>query len=441
MRVYLISLGCSKNLVDSEHMLGILKEQGHTIVSNSEAAEAAVVNTCGFIQAGVEETIRTILELGVRKKRGELDRLVVAGCVVQRYGYKLLREIPEVDAWVGTGEFHRIAQVLDPGTPPGQVPFLIGTPTYLADERVPRVRTTPFFSAYLKIAEGCSHGCTFCMIPALRGRFRSRRPESILAEAEAMVSEGVREINLVAQDTTRYGVDLGGRVRLEGLLDGLLRIGGLRWIRLLYCHPARISMRLLDLMEAEERLCAYLDIPLQHISGPVLKRMGREGTGESARELLARVRSVRRPIRLRTTLMVGFPGETEADFEELRSFVMEARFHHLGVFVYSPEPGTRACRLGKAVPKRTAERRRKTLMTIQAKISKELNRECVGKELPVLIEGLSPETPLLLRGRTAGMAPDVDGQVLINKGQGAVGEIIPVRITKAYAYDLIGEIR
>lgn len=440
MKVYLISLGCAKNLVDSEHVLGILKERGHTLVSTPEEAEVAVVNTCGFIRSGVEEAIGVILELSALKKKGLTGMLVVMGCVVQRYGYKLIRELPEVDAWLGTGEYHRIEEVLESKIHPGKVPFLIGRPIFLADERIPRVRTTPFFTAYLKIAEGCSHGCTFCVIPALRGPFRSRLPASILAEAAAMAAEGVREINLVAQDTTLYGEDLGKGVVLEDLLEGLLGISELRWIRLLYCHPDRISGRLLRLMESEERLCPYLDIPLQHVSRSVLVSMGRGSPGERALDLITRIRSIKRPMTIRTTLMVGFPGETEEDFGSLVDFVKTVRLNRLGVFVYSAEPGTRASRLGPPVPARTAHRRRKTLMTLQEKISGRLNKTLVGQTLPVLVEGYSAETELLLQGRTQGMAPDVDGQVLINKGEGRIGEIMPVRITAAHAHDLIGEI-
>lgn len=438
-KVCLISLGCAKNLVDSENILGLLKERGHPLVSDPDDAECVVINTCGFVQAAVEESIDTILDICARKKKGVLKRVYGVGCFVQRYGYKLLKEIPEVDGWLGTGEIHRIGDLLE-GKGAGPIPFHLSRPTFLADHNTPRVQTTPFYTAYLKIGEGCSHRCSYCLIPGLTGPFRSRGMKSLVLEAQGMADRGVKEVNLVAQDTTSFGEDLDGHVRLEDLIEALLKITGLRWIRVLYSHPFRITDRLLSLLYREEALCPYLDIPFQHVHPGVLKAMGRNPGGQDPYTLLERIRSGTRRLTLRTTLMVGFPGETEKAFEELHEFVARAAFDHLGAFVFSPERGTPAARLKNAVPREEAERRRHAVMSLQAEISRKKNQEMVNRTIPVLVEGLSPETDLLLKGRTAGMAPDVDGQVLINRGEAGIGDIVPVLIRDAHPYDLVGEI-
>jgi ribosomal protein S12 methylthiotransferase len=437
--VYLISLGCAKNLVDSENMLGILKERGFIVVSDLGAAEIAIINTCGFIQSSVDEALDTILEVAAEKKKGNLKKLFVVGCLVQRYGYKLQKELPEVDGWIGTGEIHRIGNVLDHERC-GVKGLLIGRPSYLADHTTPRLRATPFHTAYLKIAEGCSHRCTYCTIPKLRGPFRSRKPASLTIEAEGMAKAGVKEINLIAQDTTMYGRDLKPEATLEDLLERLVKVRGIRWIRILYGHPQRVSNRLLEMMEKEEVICPYLDLPLQHVNAKVLKAMGRGDEGSNPWELIERIRSRERRISLRTTLMLGFPGETEQAFSELYEFVRAAKFDHLGVFIFSPERGTPAAHLAKRVKRGKAEERLDAIMRLQAEISEKNNQTMVGETTPVLVDGVSDETDLLLSGRTATMAPDVDGQVLINKGVGRTGEIVPVRITEAHAYDLVGEI-
>ena len=437
-KVFLISLGCAKNLVDSENMLGLLQEAGYSVVPDVEDADVAIVNTCGFIQKAVEETIDTILGLAQYKRDGALERLLVAGCFVQRYGYKLKREIPEVDGWLGTGEFQRIPEILEE-VARGSSPFFIDRPTYLADHTVPRTLTTPTYTAYLKIAEGCSHTCSYCTIPGLRGPLRSRTMHSLVAEVEKMAEAGVKEINLVAQDTSVYGMDLGKGMQLEDLLERLVPVKGIEWIRTLYSHPLRLSDRLLGLIEAEEKLCPYLDVPLQHVNGEILRHMGRAFEAERPEQLIERIRS-RSPISIRTTLMVGFPGETEARYQELYDFVKWAEFDHLGVFVYSPESGTPAARFNEEVGPDTAQKRQDAIMGLQAGIAEKKNQRMVGRTVPVLVEGLSPETDLLLRGRTATMAPEVDGQVLINRGQGEVGAIQQVTITEAHTYDLVGEI-
>jgi ribosomal protein S12 methylthiotransferase len=438
-KIFLISLGCAKNLVDSENVLGLLKMNGFPLVSSLQEAEVAIVNTCGFIQSAVEESIDTILEVAKKKKKGELEALFVMGCFVQRYGYKLLKEIPEVDGWLGTGEIHKIVDTLEAG-PKDPPSFLISRPTTLADHTVPRAQTTPFYSAYLKIAEGCSHRCSYCTIPRLRGLFRSRSMASLMIEAENMVGRGVKEINLIAQDTTMYGRDLEGDIRVEDLLERLIQVQGLYWIRMLYGHPQGISDRLLELVDGEEMICPYLDIPFQHTNGKILKAMGRHCNGETLWQLIGRIRSNSRQISLRTTVMVGFPGETDKIFDELYNFIKAAEFDHLGAFIFSPEQGTPAARLGAVVEERVAKERLEAIMRLQAEISRRKNQAMVGHRVSVLVEGVSPETDLLLKGRTATMAPEVDGQVLINKGEAVIGEIAPVRVTEAHTYDLVGEI-
>ena len=440
-KIFLISLGCAKNLVDSENMLGILSSTGFRPVSSTEEAEIVLVNTCGFIQAAVEETIDTILELINLKKKGGLKKVFVAGCFVQRYGYKLLREIPEVDGWLGTGEIHRVADLLSNHHPKAPPPFLIGRPSYLADHTVPRMHAGPVHTAYLKIAEGCSHRCSFCTIPTLRGPFRSRSLDSLIAEARHMADLGVKEINLIAQDTTQYGKDLQEGACLEDLLERLVQLNGIRWIRLLYCHPNGISRRLLDLMDSEDAICPYLDVPFQHVNEKILLSMGRDFQEKHLMRLIERVKSSARNIRLRTTLMVGFPGETQAIFDQLCNFVRTAEFDHLGVFTFSKEKGTAAARFPQTVTSKEAERRRDRIMAIQGEIAERKNQEMVGQTVSVLLEGTSPETHLLLQGRTSTMAPDVDSRVLINKGKGIPGDIMPVLIKEAYPYDLLGEIR
>ncbi len=438
-KIFLISLGCSKNLVDSENILGLLKKDGFSIVSSIEDADIVLINTCGFIRPAVEESLDIIFEVVNRKTAGKLKSVFVLGCLVQRYGYRLAKEIPEVDGWMGSGEVHRITELIQRKNDPSP-PFFISRPTFLADHNTPRLQTTPFYSAYLKIAEGCSYRCSFCLIPAIRGRLRSRVMDSLIMETEQMADRGVKEINLVAQDTTMYGRDLAVKASLEDLLERLLLIKGLLWIRILYCNPFGVSDRLLNLIETEQRICPYLDMPLQHVNKRVLESMGRPFYKENAIRLIEKIRSLNRRLTIRTTLMVGFPGETEDIYRELYDFVEAVRFDHLGAFIYSPEKGTPAARLREVPDYRIAQERLDAIMRLQAGIASENNRRLVNRTLQVLIEGFSPETDLLLKGRTATMAPEVDGQVLINRGEGIVGNITPVLIREAHAYDLIGEI-
>jgi len=439
-KVFLINLGCAKNLVDSEHILGLVREQGYATTDDPSDAEIAIVNTCAFIRPAVEESIDTILGLASLKQEGHLRLLVVAGCFVQRYGRKLLREIPEVDGWLGTGQIYRIREVLRAAGDNSPI-VLLDRPLFLADHRSPRVQTTPFYSAYLKIAEGCSHQCSYCIVPSLRGPFRSRTVDSLFIEARKMVERGVKEINLVAQDTSSYGHDLDPPCRLEDLLEKLLTISALKWLRILYAHPYHLTERLLELIESEEVLCPYLDLPIQHVNPDILRAMGRPSGSESIPRLIERIRGRSRKIALRTTVMIGFPGETEERFTELCDFTREAQFDRLGVFPFSPERGTRAARLKDGIPQEVVKSRIEEIMEIQAENSRGLNKELVGKTVPVIVEGLHPETDLLLSGRTSTMAPDVDGQVLINKGSAMVGEIVPVQITEAHTYDLVGTIQ
>ena len=437
--LFLVSLGCAKNRVDSEHMLGILNRDGYEVVDDIEKARYVVINTCGFLQEAAQEAIDVILDAARLKETGTLERLVVTGCFVQRYGYKLRNEMPEVDGWLGTGEFHRIADVLK-GLDKTTAPMLISRPVFPADHGLPRVQSTPFYTAYLRIAEGCANRCSYCLIPSLRGPFRSCSLEALLAEAVNMAAQGVKEINLVAQDTSRYGEDIYGESRILDLLKGLCKIKGIRWVRLLYFYPSRLTGALLDFIDANEAIVPYLDLPFQHSNPDLLKAMRREVGKKTPWDLMTMIRNRRREIYVRTSLMVGFPGETEEMFEGLCDFVKMSEFDHLGVFAFSPEKGTTAARLPDQVESTIARERRKKLMAIQAGISKRKNQRVVGRVLPVLIEGESPETGLLLAGRTATMAPDVDGRVLINEGEGVVGEIMPVLITEAHEYDLVGGI-
>jgi len=438
-KAFFINLGCVKNLVDSEYILGRIKEHGYDIVNDPFSADIAIVNTCAFIKPAVEESIDTILELARLKDKGNLTSLFVVGCFVQRYGRKLLREIPEVDGWAGTGQIYRIDEILNDKGADTPI-FFIDRPRFLADHTASRVQTTPFYSAYLKIAEGCSHHCSYCIIPSLRGSFRSRTINSLFIETKNMVERGVKEINLVAQDTTSYGHDLDPPCRFEDLLIKLLTISGLYWLRILYAHPYHLTEGILELIDSEEILCPYLDVPIQHVNQDILRAMGRPLQAESIPQFVEKIRKRSRKITLRTTVMIGFPGETEEQFKELCTFLQEAQFERLGVFTFSPEKGTRAARLKNSIPQSVIEDRVRELIEIQADISRKSNKELVGTTVPVIVEGFSSETDLLLTGRTARMAPDIDGQVLINEGTATIGEIVPVHITEAHTYDLVGGI-
>lgn len=499
-RVGFVSLGCPKNLVDSEVMMGLLDRAGAEMTQDAETAEILVVNTCSFIDKAKQESVDAILEMARLKARGAARKLIVAGCLVERYRDEIRKNIPEVDAVVGTGELEKILSAAGlAGTAPEPVaasPFTIlsghghaevrpgrealaGThkrdseaagfraegdrreaqgrfsraawdgataqlPQYLYDHTTPRLRATKGASAYIKIAEGCDHPCSFCVIPNLRGKFRSRRFESVVAEAEALVAEGVREITLIGQDTTCYGEDLGLKDGLALLLDRLAGIEGLTWLRFLYAYPNRITGRLLETMAGHDNICKYLDVPLQHASAPVLKAMKRGGSAELFLKMLAKARAAVPGIALRTSFIVGFPGETDADFEALCDFVAEAKFDWLGVFAYSHEEGSQAFDLGAKVPSRVMEHRRRALMKLQKGISRQTMRDRVGQTVDVLMEGESKETALLWEGRAPWHAPEIDGTVYVNDfgplESLTPGQFYRCEITEAHDYDVVARV-
>jgi ribosomal protein S12 methylthiotransferase len=438
--VYLTSLGCPKNRVDSEVILGSLMNAGYKPVEEPLDAQLIVVNTCGFIRSATEESIETILELAQAKKLGRCEFLVVAGCLPQRYGRKLVKSMPEVDLFLGTSSFVHLVEILARNQRDDLERLNLEPPRFLMTAKTPRTLSAPFYSAYLKVAEGCSNRCSFCTIPAIRGPYRSRPLDDLLQEAEWLASQGVIELNLVAQDTTAYGTDLDATPRLPDLLEALAKIGKFSWIRLLYGYPQKIDGKLLETMASYESICNYLDLPLQHVSGHLLKAMGRTGSTEEFLELVTMIREYLPEVTLRTTLIVGFPGETQDDFQELYEFVEQARFQRLGLFSYSPEKGTRAAQFSNPVEESVTIQRVQALAALQEKISLDYNSRLVGTAQPVLIEGVSDESDLLLQARLASQAPEVDGCVLINKGFAKVGEIVAARITEAHPHDLIGEI-
>lgn len=446
-KVGFISLGCPKNLVDSEVMMGQLKQNGYQITADAADAETVVVNTCGFIDSAKKESIDTILEAAQLKINGHAKRLIVAGCLVERYRDELKAEIPEVDAFIGTNQINDILAVADPKVNTRSLPVVpIGnqSATYLYDESTPRVLATPSHYAFVKIAEGCDRPCAFCFIPQMRGHFRSRRFGSIIAEAHQLAEEGVKELILVAQDSSRYGEDLGKQDALARLLRELSHVDGIEWVRVMYTYPTHISDAFLDVLAEEPKAVKYLDMPLQHASQNVLKLMKRGGNRQSLERLIERVRRRVPGIAVRTTFISGFPGETENDFEELMSFIKNVEFDRVGVFTYSDEEGTPAFELPDKVQNRTAVRRRNALMKEQAKISRRKNKARVGDVVQVLFEGESKESELLWQGRMETQAPDIDGCVLINDVPDGVlpnaGDLVNVEITEGHEYDLVGKI-
>ena len=484
-KVGFVSLGCPKNLVDSEVMMGMLAQAGATLTPNAEEADVIVVNTCSFIGSAQQESIDTILEMARQKTGGKAKRLVVAGCLVERFRDEIRKNIPEVDAVVGTGELEKILAAAGVAeTPRTPSPFNIlnsqtlsstltsnpptsrpegdhrrgqgrfardswdgavaDLPNYLYDDHTPRVLTTPKYTAYIKIAEGCDHPCSFCIIPQLRGQFRSRRFESVIAEAERLAQSGVREITLIGQDTTCYGEDLGLKDGLTLLLEKLADIAGLQWIRFLYAYPNKITGRLLATIAAHDNICSYIDVPLQHASATVLKRMKRGGGADLFLRSIEKMRRVIPGVTLRTSFIVGFPGETEKEFEELCVFVKDAAFDWMGAFGYSDQEGASAFDQDKKLSTREIESRRKTLMSIQRKISRAKKKALIGREFDLLLEGTSTESDLLLEGRTAMHAPEIDGKVFVNDypegNEPRAGEFHRCRITAAHDYDLVAEI-
>lgn len=436
-KVSIVTLGCEKNLVDSEIMLGFIEREGFIITENREDADVIIVNTCGFIDKSKEESVNTILEMADYKESGRLQSLIVTGCLTQRYKEELMREIPEIDGLVGTGEFHQIIDVIRQ-TSEGKKPIYIGNPVITYEEVLPRKRTTPSHYAYIKIAEGCDHFCTFCVIPSLRGKFRSRTIHSIVNEAKEMVSQGVKEISIIAQDTTNYGTDLYGEFKLPELINDLAKIEGLHWIRLHYLYPGYFNDELIDLFANQPKLCKYIDMPLQHSEDHLLKKMLRPGRQTDIRQLIERIRQRVPNIGLRTSIIVGFPGETDEDFQKLLQFVEEMQFDRLGVFTYSEEEGSPAARLPNQVPQEVKEQRAEILMELQRKIMNEKTSKSVGTEMDVLLERFDRENNIYV-GRTQYDAPDIDGEVYVSRPNGKIGDIVKVRITHSFDYDLFGE--
>jgi ribosomal protein S12 methylthiotransferase len=446
-KVGFVSLGCPKNLVDSEVMMGQLAQAGYQITNSEEDADTIVVNTCGFIESAKQESVEAILDATRLKAEGKAKRVIVAGCLVERYRDDLMKELPEVDAFIGTSQLDDILKAADEKVDPRSLPIKpLGnkTSTYLYDEYTPRLRATDSYTAFIKIAEGCDRPCAFCSIPSMRGSFRSRRFGSIMKEAEDLGKQGVKELVLIAQDSSRYGEDLGEIDALPGLIRALGEIEDIEWVRVMYAYPTHISDSFLAAIAETPKAVKYLDMPLQHASRNVLKLMKRGGTRESLEKLIRRVREKVPGIAIRTTFIVGFPGETEEDFEELIKFVQNCRFDNLGVFTYSDEEGTPAYDLPGKVDAKIAKQRRNRLMKEQAKISKRNNLAKIGNTYRVLFEGLSQESDLLFQGRLEGQAQEIDGYILINDMpedlEPRIGAIYDVRITEAHEYDLVGEI-
>ncbi len=473
-KVGFVSLGCPKNLVDSEVMMGLIARAGAELTRRAEDADIIVVNTCSFIESAQQESVNTILEMAAHKTGGKAKKLVVAGCLVERFRDQIQKDIPEVDAVVGTGELEKIlaATGLNPAPAPQPInsPFVVlpsrpegdaraaqgrfsreswdgaitDLPNYLYDDATPRILATPKHMAYIKIAEGCDHPCTFCIIPQLRGQFRSRRFESVVAEAERLAQSGVREITLIGQDTTCYGEDFGLKDGLALLLEKLAGIEDLRWVRFLYAYPNKITGKLLDVIAQHENICSYMDVPLQHASASVLKRMKRGGGADVFLRSIDKMRRTIPDLTLRTSFIVGFPGETEKEFQELCDFVREAQFDWMGTFAYSDQDGAGAYALERKISPREIERRRKHLMGIQRQISKKKKKSLIGGKYDLLLEGESEETELLLEGRTPMHAPEIDGKVFVNDFPEEIdpqpGQFYRCQITEAHDYDLVAKI-
>lgn len=439
MNFAFISLGCSKNLVDSENLTGILvNRKGFQLTNDIEEADMVLINTCGFIGDAKKESIETILEVAEYKQQN-LKKIVVCGCLAQRYAEELLQEIPEIDAVIGTGEIDKIERVVDEIFQDKKV---VETKSFdfLPNADTDRLLTTPSHTAYLKISEGCNRRCTYCIIPQLRGNLRSRSKEDILEEARHLVAGGVRELNLLAQETTEYGIDRYGKKALPDLLRELVKIEELDWIRSYYMFPKSITDELIAVMKTEEKICKYFDIPIQHISSNVLRRMGRAITGEQTKELLYKIRREIPEAVFRTSLIVGFPGETEEEFEELKSFVEEFQFDYIGVFQYSREEDTVAYAMEAQVPEEIKARRQAELINLQNEIAEAKNRKLLGREVEVLIDGISSESEYMLEGRMKTQALDIDGKVLTSEGTAQVGEIVHVVLEQNFEYDFIGRI-
>lgn len=446
-RVHFISLGCPKNLVDTEMMLGALDKKGYKVTDDAEAAETIIVNTCGFVAEAKEESVQKILEMARLKKSGSLKNLVVAGCLTQRYKDDLVKGLPEADIFIGSGEFQNIDKILEARTKGSKKKTYFNLPTYLQEESTPRMSSEPSHRAYLKISEGCKKRCAFCAIPLIRGNLQSRKTTGILSEAKLLVAGGVKELIVISHDFTDYGWDLRRQdsvvAKKETSLDLLKALSdesGAKWIRVLYLYPDGVTPEMIELVKSRANLVKYFDMPLQHINNEVLKSMNRRMTREEIEVVLSNIRREIPNAVIRTQFIVGFPGETEEQFEELLEFVEEQKFDRVGCFKYSVEEGTKAGSMTNQIDERVKERRFKKLMALQKKISRQQHKKFVGKTLQVLVEGYSEETDLLLRGRMSQQAPEIDGQVYINEGTAGVGEMVHVEITHSHDYDLVGRI-
>ena len=437
-----VNLGCSKNQVDSEIMLGMLAADGFALTDNPKKAEVVIINTCGFIEEAKQESIDTIIAHGKLKEAGSCRILIAAGCLAQRYQGDLLKQLPELDGVVGTGEFGKIAEICRDllAQKKRQQRLWISEPPYLYDADAPRLRLGKPHSSYVKIAEGCNRNCAFCAIPLMRGKQRSRPVESIVTEVTRLAAEGVKEVNLISQDTVNYGVDLGMRHGLVTLLRELVKVKDLRWIRPFYLYPQQVTDELLDLYAGEEKITKYIDMPLQHINDRMLKRMHRLGDRAAITSLVDRIRTRIPGVAFRTAFIVGFPGETDQAFDELRGYVKDAEFDRVAVFLYSDEEDTPAVGLDDKVSRSVMDERRNELLTVQEEIATGRGQARIGSVMEVLVEGVSEETELLLEGRHEGLAPEIDGVVYINDGSARAGEFAKVEITDAALYDLVGHI-
>lgn len=444
-RVHFISLGCPKNLVDTEIMLGSLSHDGYKVVENAEDADTVVVNTCGFIEASKQESIDKILEMSELKNTANLKKLVVAGCLTQRYKDELVEGLPEADLFVGSGQFQNIAEILKDSYAGNKEKKFFHLPTYLQEESTPRINSQPRHRAYLKISEGCKKRCAFCAIPLIRGNLQSRKIDAVLSEAKLLVAGGVKELIVISHDFTDYGWDLKkanakAKESPYELLKALSDHSGAEWIRVLYLYPDGVTDEMIELIRDRKNLVKYFDIPLQHINNQVLKTMNRRMTREVVESVLVKIRKEIPDAVIRTQFIVGYPGETEEQFEELLAFIEEQKFDRVGCFVYSQEEGTKAGGLTDQIDLETKQRRHDTLMELQQKISREKHQAMVGKRLPVLVEGYSEETDLLLVGRHSQQAPDIDGITYINDGTASIGDIVEVAISESHDYDLVGAV-
>lgn len=440
MKLGLISLGCSKNLVDSENILGFLiKNRGYELVEDLSTADIITVNTCAFIGDAKEESIEAILEASEYKTKGNLKKLIVAGCLSERYGEELIKEIPEIDAVVGTGDIDKICNIVD-SILEDKKEVVVGSQDFLPNSQTERIITTYPHTAYLKISEGCDKRCTYCIIPSLRGDLRSRSIEDIVEEAELLAKSGVKELNLLAQESTEYGLDNYGEKALAKLLRELAKIDGIEWIRTYYMYPNSITDELIEVMKNEPKVCKYFDVPIQHISDDILQRMGRAKSGDYIRSILGRIRNAIPDAVIRTTVIVGFPGETEEQFEELKDFIEEFKFDYVGVFKYSREEDTVAYNMPDQIPEEIKEKRWAELTNLQGEIAERKNEQFIGREVEVLIDGISSESEYMLEGRTRGQALEIDGKVLTNDGTAKAGDIVKVKIEQNFQYDFIGPI-